>query len=280
VFPFAPQNTYGGPKGLKRLVNACHQKGLAVILDVVYNHLGPEENYFREFGPYFTDQYRTPWGDAINFDGTDSDEVRRYFIENALQWATEFHIDALRLDAVHAIMDMSARPFLSELADRVREQSDLLDRKICLIGESNRNDPALVRRSEAIQFETGDYLPLHASSEHNVVAFARRADHRWAIVAVPRLFSNLTRGRTTPVGPRVWGEHSIVLPDGAPDRWENVFIGETVEASTEGGTRVFRLGVFASFPFSILKPMQSPAIPSVHERRRISFIPYRRLRRS
>src|SRR5207244_10241920 len=105
VYPFAVQNTYGGPQALKKLVNACHRRGLAVILDVVYNHLGPEGNYLGEYGPYFTDCYKTPWGLALNFDGPWSDEVRNYFIQNALYWVSEFHFDALRLDAVHAILD-------------------------------------------------------------------------------------------------------------------------------------------------------------------------------
>ena len=104
VFPFAVQNSYGGPEGLKRLVNACHRKGIGVILDVVYNHLGPEGNYLREFAPYFTDRYKTPWGMAINFDGAYSNEVRAYFIENAIHWFSNYHIDALRLDAIHAIL--------------------------------------------------------------------------------------------------------------------------------------------------------------------------------
>ncbi|MDA1095828.1 MAG: alpha-amylase family glycosyl hydrolase, partial [Chloroflexi bacterium] len=99
VLPFAVQDTYGGPAGLQRLVDACHRKNVAVILDVVYNHFGPEGNQLPKFGPYFTDRYKTPWGSALNFDGPQSDEVRRYFIENALYWVTDFHIDALRLDA-------------------------------------------------------------------------------------------------------------------------------------------------------------------------------------
>jgi maltooligosyltrehalose trehalohydrolase len=112
VLPFAVQNSYGGPEGLKRLVSACHARGLAVVLDVVYNHLGPEGNYLSEFGPYFTARYKTPWGLALNFDGPDSDPVRHYFIENALHLIAEYHVDALRLDAVHAIVDASERPFL------------------------------------------------------------------------------------------------------------------------------------------------------------------------
>jgi maltooligosyltrehalose trehalohydrolase len=145
VYPFAVQHSYGGPAGLKRLVDAAHGNGIAVILDVVYNHLGPEGNYLAEFGPYFTDKYRTPWGRAINFDGPYSDEVRNYFIENALHWFTEYHIDALRLDAVHAITDMSARPFLQELAARVASYSQQRKRGFFLIAESNLNDSKTLR---------------------------------------------------------------------------------------------------------------------------------------
>lgn len=119
VFPYAVQNSYGGAGGLMELVNTCHQKGMAVILDVVYNHLGPEGNYFNEFGPYFTDKYHTPWGNAINFDDAWCDEVRHYFIQNALMWFRDFHIDALRLDAVHAIKDFSPVHILKELKEAV-----------------------------------------------------------------------------------------------------------------------------------------------------------------
>ncbi|HEX2123947.1 MAG TPA: alpha-amylase family glycosyl hydrolase, partial [Thermoanaerobaculia bacterium] len=104
----AAQNSYGGPRALKRLVDACHQRGLAIVLDVVYNHLGPEGNYLGQYGPYFTDRYKTPWGLALNFDGPYSDDVRWYFIHSALQWVDEFHFDGLRVDAVHAIVDHSA----------------------------------------------------------------------------------------------------------------------------------------------------------------------------
>jgi len=148
VYPFAAQDSYGGPEGLKRLVNACHERGLAVVLDVVYNHLGPEGNHLADFGPYFTDRYHTPWGAALNFDGADSDEVRRYFIENALCWLTEFHIDALRLDALHAILDISPYQFLDELADAFHVQADSLGRQAYLIGESDANDTRLIRERE------------------------------------------------------------------------------------------------------------------------------------
>ncbi len=143
---FAPQNSYGGPDGLKRLVDACHQRGLAVILDVVFNHLGPEGNYLGEFAHYFSSRYQTPWGDALNFDGKRSDEVRRFFIENALMWYCDYHIDGLRLDAVHAIFDQSARPFLQELADVTAETAQLQNRHLLLIAESNLNAPRLVQQ--------------------------------------------------------------------------------------------------------------------------------------
>jgi maltooligosyltrehalose trehalohydrolase len=142
---FAPHSAYGGPDGLKALVDACHREGLAVILDVVYNHLGPEGNYLAEFGPYFTDRYRTPWGPAINFDGPGSDGVRRFFIDNALYWLTEFHIDALRLDAIHGIYDFSARHVLEELAASFRHQAEHLGRKAFLIAESDLNDVRVIR---------------------------------------------------------------------------------------------------------------------------------------
>jgi maltooligosyltrehalose trehalohydrolase len=148
TYLFAVQDSYGGPDGLKRLVAACHRRGLAVVLDVVYNHLGPEGNYLDCFGPYFTEQYRTPWGRALNFDGRHSDEVRRFFFENALAWQTDFHFDALRLDAIHAIKDFSARPFLAELAALTAAQAARLGRPFHLIAESNLNDPRVARPPE------------------------------------------------------------------------------------------------------------------------------------
>jgi len=148
VHLFAVQNTYGGPDALKRLVDAAHGRGLAVVMDVVYNHVGPEGNYLTEFGHYFTDRHHTPWGRAVNFDDRDSDEVRRFFIENALCWVGEFHIDALRLDAVHAIYDLSARPFLQELADVVRLEGERLNRRVYTIAESSLSDSRLITPKE------------------------------------------------------------------------------------------------------------------------------------
>ena len=148
VYPFAVQNTYGGPGKLKELVNACHRIGIAVILDVVYNHLGPEGNYIKEYGPYFSDKYTTPWGNALNFDDTYSDGVRNFFIENALFWFKQYHLDALRLDAIHAIYDMSAVPFLQELAQRVKAFSAQEGKMLYLIAESAVNDAKVTRPSE------------------------------------------------------------------------------------------------------------------------------------
>jgi maltooligosyltrehalose trehalohydrolase len=147
AYPFAPQNSYGGPAALHRLVDSAHSRGLAVALDVVYNHLGPEGNYLSAFGPYFTDRYRTPWGQAINFDGQGSDDVRRFFIENALYWLEDYHFDALRLDAVHGMFDFSARHFLAELKSSVAQLSQRLGRLLHIIAESDLNDSRLLRDS-------------------------------------------------------------------------------------------------------------------------------------
>ncbi len=148
AYPFAVQNSYGGPQGLKRFVDAAHARGLAVVLDVIYNHIGPEGNYLGQFGPYFTDRYHTPWGLAVNFDGDHSDAVRRFVIANAVRWVTEFHIDALRLDAVHAIFDRSPKHILQELGESVHAAAAGVDRLIHVIAESDLNDARLVKPVE------------------------------------------------------------------------------------------------------------------------------------
>jgi maltooligosyltrehalose trehalohydrolase len=140
VYPFAVQDSYGGAEGLQKLVDACHKKGIAVVLDVVYNHLGPEGNYLGAYGPYTTDKYKTPWGGAINFDDAWCDGVRRYFIENALMWFRDFHIDALRLDAVHAIKDFSPKHILKEIREKVDELVKATGRMHHLIVELDLND--------------------------------------------------------------------------------------------------------------------------------------------
>jgi maltooligosyltrehalose trehalohydrolase len=146
---YAPHHAYGGPQGLARFVDAAHGAGLAVVLDVVYNHLGPAGNYLSRFGPYFTDHYATPWGSAVNFDRAGSDEVRRFMIDNALMWLRDYHVDGLRVDAVHAIFDMAAVHFLEQLSGEVHALSGALGRDVVVIVESDLNDPRLIRPIEA-----------------------------------------------------------------------------------------------------------------------------------
>ncbi|WP_051713095.1 malto-oligosyltrehalose trehalohydrolase [Spirillospora albida] len=149
VHLWAPHEPYGGPDGLKRFVDAAHARGLAVVLDVVYNHLGPDGNRLGSYGPYFTRAYNTPWGDAVNFDHEGSDEVRAFVVRNALMWLRDYHVDGLRLDAVHAIADHGAVHVLEELAEAVQGLSAHLGRELFLIAESDLNDPRLVTAREA-----------------------------------------------------------------------------------------------------------------------------------
>src|SRR6202789_4330297 len=146
---FAVYEVYGGPDGLKRLVDACHTRGLAVLLDVVYNHFGPVGNYSGKFGSYLTDKHRTPWGGAVNFEDRGSDEVRRFFCDNALMWMRDYHIDGLRLDAVHEFVDRSAVHFMEQLSEEVWNLSASLGRRLVLIAESDLNDPRVVKPREA-----------------------------------------------------------------------------------------------------------------------------------
>jgi maltooligosyltrehalose trehalohydrolase len=169
VSPFAVQSTYGGPDGLKRLVDAAHRAGLAVLLDVVYNHLGPEGNYLREFGPYFSDRYRTAWGEGLNLDGPDSDEVRRYVVDNAVYWVTEYHLDGLRLDAVDRVVDLSPVHIAEELGAAVHAVGERLGSRKLVIAEIDANDPKWVRPREV-----GGYgLDAHWSDDfHHAVHVA------------------------------------------------------------------------------------------------------------
>lgn len=175
VYPFAVQNSYGGPYALQKLVNTCHQNGLAVILDVVYNHFGPEGNYINEFGPYFTEDYKTPWGKAINFDGPYSDGVRTFYTENMLMWFRDFHIDALRLDAVHAIKDFSTRHIMEEIRDKADELEHITGRKYKLIAELDLNNTRYIKPRECggygldMQWVDEFHHALHSyvTGEHN-----------------------------------------------------------------------------------------------------------------
>ena len=149
VHLYAVQHSYGGPEGLRRLVDAAHSEGLAVVLDVVYNHFGPEGNYLDAFGPYFTDKHRTPWGRAVNYDDAHSLEVRQFIIDNARHWVTEYHVDALRLDAVHGIFDHGALHVLQELTEAVHAVGAEAGRTVVVIAESDLNDPRLLRPVDA-----------------------------------------------------------------------------------------------------------------------------------
>jgi maltooligosyltrehalose trehalohydrolase len=142
--PFAVQNTYGGPRGLQRLVAACHRVGLGVILDVVYNHFGPEGTYVGDFGPYFTDRYNTPWGRAINFDDAGCDEVRAFVLDNVQMWIRDFHVDGLRVDAVHAVYDFGTRHILREIKEAANAEALSLGRPVHVIAESDLNDARLL----------------------------------------------------------------------------------------------------------------------------------------
>jgi len=144
VYPYAVQHSYGGVDGFKQLIDACHQEGIAVILDVVYNHLGPEGNYTQDFAPYFTDRYSTPWGDGMNFDEAYSYGVRNFCIENVLYWLREYHLDGLRLDAIHAIYDFGAKHILGEIQERVTEFCTQTGKPVYLIAESDLNDVRII----------------------------------------------------------------------------------------------------------------------------------------
>jgi maltooligosyltrehalose trehalohydrolase len=146
---FATHEPYGGPDGFKRFVDACHARGLNVILDVVYNHFGPVGNYTNKFGPYLTDKHKTPWGDAVNLDEGGSDEVRRFFVDNALMWLRDYHCDGLRFDAVHEFIDRSSVNFMEQLSTEVERLGATLGKEYYLIAESDLNDPRVIRPREA-----------------------------------------------------------------------------------------------------------------------------------
>jgi maltooligosyltrehalose trehalohydrolase len=172
---YAPHVAYGGPEGLKRLVDACHAAGMAVVLDVVYNHFGPEGSYAGDFGPYFTARHHTPWGDGLNFDGDGSPEVRRFFVDNALYWLTEYHVDALRLDAIHGIADDSPKHVLAELGEAFHDQAARLGRRAFVIAESDLNDVRVIRpRADAGYGLDAQWNDDFHHSLHAVLTGARR----------------------------------------------------------------------------------------------------------
>jgi maltooligosyltrehalose trehalohydrolase len=245
---YAVHDPYGGPDGFRRFVDAAHQRGLAVIVDAVYNHLGPSGNYLRDFGPYFTDTHHTPWGDAVNYDAANSDEVRRLVLDNATMWLRDYHCDGLRLDAVHAIKDDSAVHLLEQLASTVDALSAQLGRPLTLIAESDLNDPRLIRSREAggyglhAQWSDDFHHALHAALTGETAGYytdfgplsavADTLHHSWFFGGRWSSFRGRTHGRPYPleqsprqllgylqthdqVGNRARGERSAALmPDG------------------------------------------------------------------
>ncbi len=214
---WAVQDSYGGPDGLRHLVRACHRKGLAVHLDVVYNHLGPEGNYLAAFGPYFTEAYHTPWGAAVNLDGPGSDEVRAFLLANALHWIREYHVDGLRLDAIHAIIDRSAKPFLEELAEAVDEESKRSSRNLLVLGEDNRNDSRLVRsRAEGGTGLHGVWSDDFHHALHTLVTKERQGYYRdfGDLLELERAFSERFAygGRYSPFREHSYGRPARDLP--------------------------------------------------------------------
>lgn len=214
VYPYAVQNSYGGAEGLCRLVSAAHSLGLAVHLDVVYNHLGPEGNHLSNFGYYFTNSYRTPWGEALNFDGPHSDPVRRFFIEQSLEWVEAFHLDGLRLDAVQAIFDRTEYSFIEELNERINSLSHSLGREVLVIAECDANDPRMVQKQhlggvglDAV-WSDDFHHSLHAivtqerNSYYSDYGDVRSLADSWKYGAAYRRrysdFHQRTRGRETP----------------------------------------------------------------------------------
>ncbi len=211
---YAPHEPYGGPDGLKQLIDACHQRGIAVIIDVVYNHLGPVGNCLSTFGPYFTTTYHTPWGAAVNFDGSGSDEVRRFVLDNAAQWIVDYHADGLRLDAIHALHDETPVHIVEELGREVQTAGRRLGRTVWVIAESDLNDPKIVRATEAFgygldaawsdDFHHSLHVALTADQDGYYSDFAGLADLAEVLQNVfvySRKFSR-SRGRThgAPVG--------------------------------------------------------------------------------
>ncbi|OCK15062.1 malto-oligosyltrehalose trehalohydrolase [Cutibacterium avidum] len=168
---YATQNTYGGPASFQQFIDAAHAKGLGVILDVVYNHLGPEGNYLAEFGPYFNHHHPTPWGDAVNFDGDDNEPVRQFVIDNAHQWLVEYGVDGLRLDAVHALVDRSETHILAELSTKVAEWSTQIGRPLTLIAESDLNQPDMVTPVGVTEGSRGMTMQWDDDIHHSLHAF-------------------------------------------------------------------------------------------------------------
>lgn len=215
---YAAQNSYGGPAGLQRLINAAHEHGLAVILDVVYNHFGPESNYVGQFGPYFNDNYKTPWGPAVNYDGPGSDAVRDFVLDNARMWLTEFHADGLRLDAVHAIFDLGARHILRAIKEVADEVARDTGKPRHVIGESDLNDPRIVLDPE----RGGHGLDAHWADDFHHAAHAFLTGETRGYYSDFGSIAHLTQSLNAPYvyqwshSKHRWRKHGAPLPPNTP----------------------------------------------------------------
>jgi maltooligosyltrehalose trehalohydrolase len=260
---YAPQSTYGGPDGLRRLVNASHQEGLAVMLDVVYNHLGPEGNYLTEFGPYFSERHRTAWGAGWNLDGPESDEVRRYIVDNALYWITEFHLDGLRLDAADKIVDQSALHILEEIVSAVRHQRRALGRRVNLIAESDANDPRFIQT-----LDRGGYgLDAQWTDDfHHAVHVAltgERQEYFQDFVGIGTVAKALTNrfvndGRYSPYRRRRYGRSASHLPS---DRFVAYIQNHDQVGNRAGGERLSTLVPPEALRLGAAVLLLSPYVP-------------------
>jgi maltooligosyltrehalose trehalohydrolase len=265
TFPYAVQHSYGGPRALQQFVDACHQQGLAVFLDVVYNHLGHEGNYLWDMGPYFNQAALTPWGPAINVDGPHSEPVRHYFIENALYWLEHFHLDGLRLDAVDTIIDTGAYPFLQELGDRVRELSGQVGRSLHLIAESALNDPRYVNDREnggyglAGQWADDLHHALHAYLTGEQQEYYQDFGSVTQILQAyshPFVFSGqyshyFRRRRGTPNPPQLPAERFVVASQNH-DQIGNRLLGDRLSTCLDAATQRLVAGLVVLSPYTPL----------------------------
>ena len=274
VQPYAVHQPYGGPEGFQEFVDACHARRLAVCLDVVYNHVGPVGNYLQAFGPYFTDQHSTPWGPALNLDGPRSEQVRRWVIDNALRWFRDFHVDALRLDAVHALHDGSPRHILAELSDETAALSAQLGRPLELIAESDLNDPVMVTptatggRGMTAQWDDDVHHALHVALTHERQGYY--ADFAGGTEAWPEgtplriLAKTLTEvflhdGRMSTFRGRVWGApvdrnttsgHRFVAYLQSHDQIGNRALGDRINETVSPGQQAIGAALYLLSPYT------------------------------
>jgi len=263
VHPYAVHAPYGGPRALQRFVDAAHARGLAVVLDVVYNHLGPSGNYLPEFGPYFTDAHTTPWGSAMNLDRSSSREVREWILDNAERWFVEFHLDALRLDAVHALVDDSPTHVLAELSRRVERVGQELGRPLTLIAESDENDPATVTgveqggRGMGAQWADDVHHALHAlltgERQGYYVDFGSVAVLRKALTGVFVHDGTYSTFRGRPWGHRLppgTDGHAFVVSAQNHDQVGNRAHGDRTSSTLDGGGLATAAALVLVSPFT------------------------------